>query len=179
MRTNFPSSLSSYRHSISLFLVLHDNVNVLSRPTTCNFVTISIYICPIRSSLPYIHSSIFLLSPFPSPHLSTFNSPHPLVIRLISIPSHEQKRCTKSNFLFIFFALKHRNTRNSSKHSLRGLSMYLFPPVVFISHKQKKGIRVLFRKWKKRALRYNRRYQKLKITQILFFFFLAIAANNK
>ena len=107
MRTNFPSSLSSYRHSISLFLVLHDNVNVLSRPTTCNFVTISIYICPIRSSLPYIHSSIFLLSPFPSPHLSTFNSPHPLVIRLISIPSHEQKRCTKSNFLFIFFALKH------------------------------------------------------------------------
>ena len=52
-------------------------------------------------------SSIFLLSPFPSPHLSTFNSPHPLVIRLISIPSHEQKRCTKSNFLFIFFALKH------------------------------------------------------------------------
>lgn len=107
MRTNFPSSLSSYRHSISLFLVLHDNVNVLSRPTPCNFVTISIYICPIRSSLPYIHSSIFLLSPFPSPHLSTFNSPHPLVIRLISIPSHEQKRCTKSNFLFIFFALKH------------------------------------------------------------------------
>ena len=107
MRTNFPSSISSYRHSISLFLVLHDNVNVLSRPTPCNFVTISIYICPIRSSLPYIHSSIFLLSPFPSPHLSTFNSPHPLVIRLISIPSHEQKRCTKSNFLFIFFALKH------------------------------------------------------------------------
>lgn len=107
MRTNFPSSTSSYRHSISLFLVLHDNVNVLSRPTPCNFVTISIYICPIRSSLPYIHSSIFLLSPFPSPHLSTFNSPHPLVIRLISIPSHEQKRCTKSNFLFIFFALKH------------------------------------------------------------------------
>ena len=116
-------------------------------------------------------SSIFLLSPFPSPHLSTFNSLHPLVIRLISIPSHEQKRCTKSNFLFIFFALKHRNTRNSSKHSLRGLSMYLFPPVVFISHKQKKGIRVLFRKWKKGASRYNRRYQKLKITQILFFFF--------
>lgn len=107
MRTNFPSSLSSYRHSISLFLVLHDNVNVLSRQTPCNFVTISIYICPIRSSLPYIHSSIFLLPPFTSPHLSTFNSPHPLVIRLISIPSHEQKRCTKSNFLFIFFALKH------------------------------------------------------------------------
>lgn len=144
------------------------------------FVTISIYICPIRPSLPYIHRSIFLF-PLLLPHIFQaviFNSLPLSIIRLHSTPSHEQKRCTKSKF-FIFFAFKHA-TRNTSKHPLRGLSMYLFPWVVFISHRQKKGIGCALGRGrrKKRALRYNRRYQNLKITQILFFF-LAIAANNK
>lgn len=170
MRTNFPSSLSSYRHSISLFLVLHANVNVLSRPTPCNLSPYTF--APFGPPLPYIHSSIFLFPLF-LPHIFRRLILSPSQPHFYSFPRTKtlhQKQILF--FFFTFFAFKHAT--HATQPSIICVDyLCIYSPRWYLSrtHKQKKGIRVLFRKWKKRALRYNRRYQKLKITQILFFFF--------
>jgi len=134
------SSLSSYRHSINLFLVFAYPTTTFFTPDAMQFVLVN---KPIRSGRLPFHCSIFPPSPFP---LAKFSLkivilPSPPSITFISTSFHEQKRCTKSTFIFSSQSST-PHTRNASKHPLRGLSMYLFPVVVFISHKQKKGYRV-------------------------------------
>ena len=152
-------------------------------PTSASFTPDAMQFAPCQYTLPpfgprrlpFSAAFFFFLSPLPSPHLSKSSSSLPS-INYFHFYFSRTKRCIKSNFIF-FFAIKHATHATQRKHPLRGLSMYLFPPspVVFISHKQKKGIGCVVKKRKKRALRYNRQYQKLKITDS-FFFFLAIAA---
>ena len=100
---------------------------------------VTIYICPIRSSLPYIHSSIFLLPLF-LPHIFRRLIFFPLSASFLFLPTNKNVAPKANSFFFFFHFLRiqARNSRNATKHHLRGLSMYLFPPVVFISHTQAK-----------------------------------------
>ena len=138
------SSLSSYRHSINLFLVFACPTSTSFTPDDMQFVPLSIK--PIRSSSPSIHCSIFFLFPsLPLRHISqSRNLPLPSIHYFFSsfLLLITNKNVAPKALSYFLHNQARPHTQRKSKHPLRGLSMYLFPPVVFISHRQKKGYRV-------------------------------------
>lgn len=128
MCANFSlSSLSSYPHPISPFLAFACHRQPPSHPTPSNLSHVNIH-APIRSSSSSIHCSISF-SPPPPPHIShavIFLSPSPSQPgTFFSTPTHDQKRCTKSNFTFSSQASTQRTQR---KQASPAWTIYVFIP---------------------------------------------------
>ena len=139
-RTNFLSSLAFYPHTITPFLVLHTNVSVLHarRHAIC---PMSIHIAPFGPCRLPFSDAFFFLSPFLSPHLSKSSSSLPSQSITFISTSHEQNVASKA--ILHFLRNQARNTRNATQASSAWIIyVSIPPPVVFISHKQKKGYRV-------------------------------------
>jgi hypothetical protein len=148
------SSLSSYHHPISLFLV-YAAVNPPSRPTPCNLSHVNKH-SPIRSRVLFHSLQHFL---FPLPTTSHLLVLLPLSVTFISTPAHDQKRCTKA--ISHFFRKQARNVRNASKASPAWIIYVSIPPGGIYLAQAKEGYWCVCWKRKKRALRYKRRNTNL------------------
>lgn len=94
-----------------------------------------------HSVLLALHSfQHFPPSPFSSPHFSTFNFFPPL--SLISIPSHEQKRCTKSKFFFFSFS-SHSSTQLTQRNQASSawiIYVSIPPGGIYLAHTSKRRV---------------------------------------
>ncbi|SRR6266702_1375797 len=102
-------------------------------PNATQFV---IYSTLPHSILVVFHSlqHYFFSFPFPIPHISQ-SSPSQSV-SFISTLANKQNKDVAPKAISLFLRKQARNDATQRKHPPRGLSMYLFPRVVFISHKK-------------------------------------------
>jgi hypothetical protein len=136
---NFPSSLSSYRHSISLFLVLHDNVNVLHARRPCNLSPFQYTFAPFGPPcLTFIAAFFFFPFSFPTSFKpsSLIPSPSQSFAFILRLPTNKNV-APKANFSFF----SHSSTQHATQASILCVDyLCIYSPGWYLSRTDKRRV---------------------------------------